>query len=352
MGEEYTKYEYPVDKAQKGKGKYEVIDLTSDASEEEEEASEEESGNNGKRKKKNSGEGKSTKKRVTTGIARRPSTSMLKYSTTHYTLFDPVTKLTGPPIKDVHHTFAQYDDCLLVMVPSLQDAKLIPVNGVRLDDMHVAIVLESGLFSKKQLTANWQGEFDKKGMTRASRVPLGHAAKVYKTVGDTDIDGQTIGKGEEGYYYLWHRGLQMLGGQESINAGMYLQRPSFEKDRCTGTTWKKSHKAAIQFLPGDRRDQTFSGMNLPHHAFLGNPVPSMSTPAGRRGLETVPKTNPPVPQPTNTHEAVRSKHPQQEDGGSKKDSGNKEDGGSEEEDGSEEDGGKEDDGKKSGGAKK
>ena len=68
-------------------------------------------------------------------------------------------------------------------------------------------------------------------MTRASRVPLGHAAKAYKNVGDTDIDGQTIGKGEEGYCYLWYKGLQILGGQKSINARLYLQRPSFEKDR-------------------------------------------------------------------------------------------------------------------------
>ena len=37
--------------------------------------------------------------------------------------------------------------------------------------MPIAIVLESGELDKKQLTSNWQAEFDKNGMTRASRVP-------------------------------------------------------------------------------------------------------------------------------------------------------------------------------------
>ena len=56
------------------------------------------------------------------------------------------------------------------------------------DDLHVSIVLESGHYSKKQSTTNWQGEFDKNGMTRATRVPLGHAAKIWKNVGDVDIE--------------------------------------------------------------------------------------------------------------------------------------------------------------------
>ena len=37
------------------------------------------------------------------------------------------------------------------MVSSLRDVKIIPTQGVRLDDMHVAIVLESGELSKNNL---------------------------------------------------------------------------------------------------------------------------------------------------------------------------------------------------------
>lgn len=135
-----------------------------------------------------------------------------------------------------HTTFADYDEYTLFMLPAVQDIEQIPTRGVRLDDQHIAIVLESSEFSKKQLTTNWQGEFDKNGMTRASRVPLGHAAKAYKNVGDRDIDGKVLREGEEGWYYLWHRGLQMLGGQESLDANIYRQRPSFEKDLYTGIT--------------------------------------------------------------------------------------------------------------------
>ena len=74
-------------------------------------------------------------------------------------------------------------------------------------------------------------------MTRASRVPLGHAVKEWKSVGDKDIDGNTIAKGEEGFYYLWHRGLQMLGGQELIGAEPSGQeKTSFKKTRAQEET--------------------------------------------------------------------------------------------------------------------
>ena len=75
-------------------------------------------------------------------------------------------------------------------------------------------------------------------------------------------------RGEEGLYYLWHRGLQTVGGEESIAAGLHLSRPSFEKDRCIGLTWKKGFRAAVQSLPGDPRDPTFTRMDLPDFAFL------------------------------------------------------------------------------------
>lgn len=48
------------------------------------------------------------------------------------------------------------------------------------------------------------------------------------------------------------------GEQEGLNAGVYLKRPSFEKDPCTGVTWKKSHPAALQFPSGHPDDGMFS----------------------------------------------------------------------------------------------
>ncbi len=81
---------------------------------------------------------------------------------------------------------------------------------LRLDDMHIAIVLKSGDFSKKQLNTNWRAEFDMNGMPRGSRNPLGHAAKVYKKAGDVDIYGDVLQDFDEGWFYLWHCGLHML----------------------------------------------------------------------------------------------------------------------------------------------
>lgn len=255
-----------------------------------------------KKRNKSKSKSKSSKNRVVTGTPRKPSAAMLKFSMTHYELYDPkeFTDLlaVGPP----HSIFSQYDGYKLFMLPSVLIADDIPARGIRLDDMHIAIVLESGGYSRRQLGIFWQGEFDKKGMTRASRVPLGHAAKEWKNVGDVDVDGNVLQEGEQGWYYLWHRGLQLLGGQECLDAGLYLQRPSFETDRCAGTTWKKEFRAVIQLPAGHPDDTTCDGMDLPGFAYL--PKDASETSAGdaefpshggesskrRQGLKTVPKT--------------------------------------------------------------
>lgn len=80
----------------------------------------------------------------------------------------------------------------------------VPKEGVRLDDRTVAIALLTQ--SKKALASNWPADFDKAGMVRATRVPLGHAYKLLMKVGDKDIDGKVLTK--DGYYYGWWRGLQ------------------------------------------------------------------------------------------------------------------------------------------------
>ncbi len=39
-------------------------------------------------------------------------------------------------------------------------------------------------------------------MPRATRAPLGLAAKTLVSVGDIDVEGDVCGKKDEGYYYL------------------------------------------------------------------------------------------------------------------------------------------------------
>ena len=146
------------------------------------------------------------------------------------------------------------------MIPDVKSVKEIPTEGGRLDDLHVAIVIDSGALSKKQLNQYWKAEFDVNGMVRGLRVPLGHAAKAYKKAGDVDIYGNILETEDEGWYYLWHKGLHMLGGQESLDAGIYKKRPAFEEDLCTGTTFKKAFPAVLQYPPGHADDATFEDM--------------------------------------------------------------------------------------------
>lgn len=285
-----------------------------------------------KKRKKSKSKGKSSKKRVVTGTHRKPSAAMLKFSMTRYELYDPNNVAPLPDNPSPHSTFFQYDGYKLFMVPSTLTTDHIPHRGVRLDDMHVAIVLESGKYSRRQLGTFWQGEFDKKGMTRASRVPLGHAAKKWKNVGDVDIDGNVLQEGEEGWYYLWHRGLQLLGGQECLDDGLYLQRPSHETDRCAGTTWKKGFRAAIQLPAGHRNDSTFEAMSLPDFAYLpkeasensagdvDSPSHGGESPKGKQGLKTFPKT--PAIKNTVEKSPAKKKTPVKKKAAAKKGGGN------------------------------
>ena len=82
-----------------------------------------------------------------------------------------------------------------------------------------------------------------------------------------------------------HRGLHMLGGAESLAFNAYKQRPSFETDLCTGTTWKKTHKAAVQFPPGHPRNTTFARMYLPAFAFLDR-LPNAATGPAKPNTDT------------------------------------------------------------------
>ncbi|KAL8664240.1 MAG: hypothetical protein Q9202_003190 [Teloschistes flavicans] len=186
--------------------------------------------------------------------ATHPSKSQLVYQTGHYPVYDPTVDNRGPKVTSSFSAYGKYDGYALYMNPSLDasDAKqlaMIPHFGVRLDDLTVSKVLVSSL-RRHQLHQFWQSEFDQNAMVRATRMPLGHAAKEFKKVGDTDIDGNMLAEGQQGWYYMWWTGLHLLCGKEGLDAGTYMVRPSFEKKRVPTFSWKIGHKAVIQKAPG------------------------------------------------------------------------------------------------------
>lgn len=203
--------------------------------------------------------------RIVKHPASHPSKSQLVYQTDHYPVYDPRIDNRGPKVTGPFRmSYSIYDGHALYMNPSpdagnAEQLAKIPRSGVRLDDLTVSKVLKSSL-RRHELNQYWQGEFDQNAMVRATRVPLGHAAKEFKKVGDTDIDGNTIAEGQQGWYYLWWTGLHLLCGKEGLDAGMYMVRPSFEKKRVPTFSWKISHRAVVQRAPGQvqsRRDFTY-----------------------------------------------------------------------------------------------
>lgn len=190
------------------------------------------------------------------GQPRDPPAYLLQYGTDHYVLYNPQIGNTGPPVNEKFRSFGQYDQYTLYMNPVVERAENIPSSGVRLDDMTVAFVLVN--CGQKTLHANWPAEFDTKGMVRATRVSLGHAAKFWKNEGDVDVDGNVVPEGGAGYYYKWWRGLHCLCGKEGLDAKIYLIRPSFETFKCQGFGFKVSSCAIIQFPSGDPADSTFA----------------------------------------------------------------------------------------------
>ena len=85
-------------------------------------------------------------------------------------------------------------------------------------------------------------------MVRATRVPLGNAAKVWKVKGDKDIDDKEIKK--SGWYYIWYADIHQLPGDEGFMG--YTIRPTHEyrnKAGLTGT--KRSSWASTQAPPGE-----------------------------------------------------------------------------------------------------
>ena len=197
----------------------------------------------------------SSKKRIKHAIAKKiraakppskPTTYLRQFNTSHYRRYDFLKPNAG---RFAQHPFTQtqfqvYDDYALVHAGVLRPddlrSKTFPRVGVRLDDKLLGYALAS--FSNKELNKRWPADFDKKGMPRARRVPLGAAYKVKVSLGELDAEGEPCT--DPGLYYGWWKGLHALVGTERF--GRYMVRPSREEKKSEGMSWKVGWKAIVQ----------------------------------------------------------------------------------------------------------
>ena len=152
---------------------------------------------------------------------RTPTERLLEFKTSRYILYNPEEPNLGTRVDSLSDTkrskFFKYEGYVLFRNRTLTDVSMIPKSGVRLDDLNVARVLTATPnFTKRQLNEFWPAEFDRKGMIRAERVPLGDAAKMHVHEGEIDVDGKIVEEGAQGFYYKWWRGLHQLCGEEGL----------------------------------------------------------------------------------------------------------------------------------------
>lgn len=95
--------------------------------------------------------------------------------------------------------YAQWDAYTLFVDAYVKDVDKIPSSEVHVDDLTMAFVLQK--CGQKKLHERWPADSDKHGMSRATRVSLGHAAKFY-------IDGNVLKEGD--WYYMWWKGFSLL----------------------------------------------------------------------------------------------------------------------------------------------
>ena len=92
--------------------------------------------------------------------------------------------------------FDQYNDYKLFINPNVINAGAFPRVGVWLDDFLVSCALQQ--CKRLELYQRWPAKFNNKEMIRASRIPLGLAAKMWVDEGDADVDNAVAGAGEAG----------------------------------------------------------------------------------------------------------------------------------------------------------
>ena len=167
---------------------------------------------------------------------RKPQAYLFCFETSRYEVYDLQNPQVLPPVPKYYNQwpkspsfFLKFDKYFLYINPKLtvNGFRSIPTSGVRLDDLSITRVLESGM-TAAQLNAAWPAYFDTKGMIRAERKPLGRAAKTWVQYGDRDANRNVIGPGEQGYYYKWYGGIHLSCGKEGLDAGLYRPRKSLK----------------------------------------------------------------------------------------------------------------------------
>ncbi|KAG7007187.1 hypothetical protein G7Y79_00011g030850 [Physcia stellaris] len=144
-----------------------------------------------------------SKKKIGTGSHREPTPKMCEYSSSKYTLYNlDNPQLLPNKVAEAFRSFDQYNDYLLYSSPNVKSFEEMPKQGVRVDDLTIMKLYEWGIKSGT-LNDSFPADFDKQGMVRATRVPLGNAAKVWKEKGDKDIDDREIKK--SGWYSIWNK---------------------------------------------------------------------------------------------------------------------------------------------------
>lgn len=190
-------------------------------------------------------------KRVHWRLASLTKDFIWQHSTDHLTKFDPNRPYNMQAVTAEHpfprSIFYNYKGYHLCMDQHITSALEVPQLPVRLDDRLVALVYEG--FSCYERVRLWPSEFERDGMVKLGRIPLGFAAKYEYKVGDIDFDGNVLQPGEEGWYYLWLGGIHCLMGKEGMDAGRFQPRDR-GLPRITGFAFKKSHRAEIQAPPG------------------------------------------------------------------------------------------------------
>ncbi|KAG8530330.1 uncharacterized protein KY384_004832 [Bacidia gigantensis] len=183
------------------------------------------------------------------------------YDTMKYPRYDPHLNNVGTTVlhfstaKD-YSVFREYSLFMNAQLTAMnrQDALLsVPSSGVRLDDLTLAFVINN---RDRNRLKTYIADFDLKGMIRATRLPLGQAAKREYPAGTPDMNGHVLTQQEAGWYYLRYKGLQCLMGKEGADAGRYLVRPSHEWEYPGTWYFQVADRAVVQLAPGDPNDPT------------------------------------------------------------------------------------------------
>ena len=177
-----------------------------------------------------------------------------RFDTDNYRRYNLMDPNPGTAVlRPFRRSYEQYDDYALYINPSLKETELdqIPCRGVRVDDLTASKVLL--YYSQRALHTRWPADFDVRGRIRATRVPLGRAAKRWVKSGEEDLEGKRVE--EEGWYYLSWGGIYTFMGREG--SGRYWVRPSREGFKCRGLGFYREDWAKVQLAPEDPEDPTF-----------------------------------------------------------------------------------------------